>query len=181
MQANEPESLESEAGYGPSSRESFASYDPAMSLWKTSQLSFFEELTVYSATWPRAGMMRNGNAYPLRPLVLRTSGTAFSYWPTPTVPNGGRSPKGGMGPTGMTPDGKKRQVDLQLAVRMVERQLWPTPQARDYRTGMPERYKGEQSLNGRRSNLNDAVGGQLNPMWVELLMGFPAGWTEVED
>lgn len=46
-------------------------------------------------------------------------------WPIPMVPNGGRQPKGGaMSPTGQTPDGKKRQVDLNFAVRE-----WPTPTA----------------------------------------------------
>jgi len=24
-------------------------------------------------------------------------------------------------------------------------------------------------------------GGQLNPMWVEWLMGFPIGWTDLKD
>ena len=112
-----------------------------------------------------------------------------------------------MSATGMTPDGKKRQVDLQHAVRMVERQQWPTPsardwrsgkasdevyhrnsrplnevvlresfatpQARDHRTGMPERWKDDEG----RQNLNDQIGGLLNPAWVELLMGFPPGWV----
>lgn len=27
-------------------------------------------------------------------------------------------------------------------------------------------------------NLREAVGGSLNPQWVEWLMGFPTGWTE---
>jgi hypothetical protein len=26
-----------------------------------------------------------------------------------------------------------------------------------------------------------AAGGQLNPTWVEWLMGFPLGWTDLED
>jgi hypothetical protein len=26
--------------------------------------------------------------------------------------------------------------------------------------------------------LNAEVGGQLNPMWVEWLMGWPLGWTD---
>jgi len=38
-------------------------------------------------------------------------------WPTPNVPLGGRSRKGGMTTTGMTLDGKKRQVDLQHVAR----------------------------------------------------------------
>jgi hypothetical protein len=27
----------------------------------------------------------------------------------------------------------------------------------------------------------DAIGGKLNPQWVEWLMGFPIGWTDLED
>lgn len=34
---------------------------------------------------------------------------------------------------------------------------WPTPKASDERGGMAERFKGADSLNGRRSNLNDAM------------------------
>ena len=39
-------------------------------------------------------------------------------WPTPDVPNGGRVLPEGTSPTGMTPDGKTRQVGLENAVRM---------------------------------------------------------------
>lgn len=51
--------------------------------------------------------------------------SAVQQWPTPVVPNGGRRPKGGsMSLTGQTPDGKKRQVDLNYVVKH-----WPTPRA----------------------------------------------------
>ncbi len=68
----------------------------------------------------------------------------------------------------MTPDGKKRQVDLQAAVR------WPTPTSRDRGADAPNRAGGP-SLS---ANL---VGGQLNPTWVEWLMGFPLAWTDLGD
>ena len=42
--------------------------------------------------------------------------------------------------------------------------FWPTPRSRD--------WKG-----GGKDCLDAAVGGQLNPAWVEWLMGFPLGWT----
>lgn len=29
--------------------------------------------------------------------------------------------------------------------------------------------------------LNAEVGGKLNPEWVEWLMGYPIGWTELKD
>lgn len=31
-----------------------------------------------------------------------------------------------------------------------------------------------------RRNMSQGNGGQLNPTWVEALMGFPVGWTELE-
>ena len=53
--------------------------------------------------------------------------------------------------------------------------LFPTPQARDFRTGQQERFSDPQGS----KNLNDQIGGQLNPTWVEWLMGFPVGWTDL--
>ena len=32
-----------------------------------------------------------------------------------------------------------------------------------------------------RRNMSQGNGGQLNPTWVEALMGFPVGWTKLED
>jgi hypothetical protein len=43
-----------------------------------------EGLTEFSETWPRSGMMRNGIAYQLPPLVPLTDETASGLWPTPT-------------------------------------------------------------------------------------------------
>ena len=58
----------------------------------------------------------------------------YSTWPTPTVPNGGRQPKGGaMTTTGQTPDGKKRQVDINF----IAQATWSTPRASDGEKGGP--------------------------------------------
>lgn len=61
---------------------------------------------------------KNGNGFGT-PL-----GIAVRLLPTPTVPNGGRQPKGQMSMTGLTEEGEKRQVDLQWALRQL-----PTPHA----------------------------------------------------
>ena len=46
--------------------------------------------------------------------------------------------------------------------------LWPTPAARD--------CKGANSMEHLETE-----GGQLNPDWVEWLMGFPVGWTSLTE
>ena len=58
---------------------------------------------------------------------------------------------------------------------------WPTnkfatPQSRDYRVGSINRWDDSN----RSRNLNDQIGGSLNPDWVEWLMGIPIGWTSTE-
>lgn len=60
--------------------------------------------------------------------------------------------------------------------------LLPTPTARDYRGG----HKGtdcvrKRTPNGHGCQLNDLVDGPLNPTFVEWVMGFPIGWTDLED
>jgi hypothetical protein len=151
--------------FGQSTPDSFASYDPATSSWRTSQLSLLEEWSVYSGTWPRAGMTRSGTAYPLRPLVPLTGGTGSGLLPTPKVPRGGGEPSGDRAGTG----------DL---VFMARRGLWPTPH------GFPKegqaRNPGPSGNElGRAVNLESEGSGSLNPTWVEWLMGFPLGWTDL--
>ena len=52
--------------------------------------------------------------------------------------------------------------------------LWPTPTVQDAsNNGGPSQHQ-RNSL-----PLNAAVGGQLNPPWVEWLMGYPIGWTDL--
>ena len=54
------------------------------------------------------------------------------------------------------------------------RKLLPTPTANDAKNN------GTASQQNRNSAaLNVVAGGSLNPDWVEVLMGFPRGWTEI--
>ena len=69
--------------YGRSTPELLARYDPATSSWRTSQLCLDGELSEFSETWPRSGLMRNGTAYLLPPLVRVTDEIDFGSWPTP--------------------------------------------------------------------------------------------------
>lgn len=55
----------SEAGCGPSSPGSLARYNPNLYGWKTAQCSLFGGLEWFSETFPRWGMMRGGELFPL--------------------------------------------------------------------------------------------------------------------
>jgi len=72
--------------------------------------------------------------------------------------------------------------------------LWPTPRARDWKDtpGMATTATNpDGSIRDRTDQLARAVyhretdstatTGRLNPTWVEWLMGFPLGWTDLED
>jgi len=155
--------MENDPVYGGSLLESLASYDPATSSWRTSQLSLAGDLTEFSGPWPRAGTMRRGIIYRRQPLAPLTAATGSSLWPTPKGspigPDYARANRDGSGGD-----------DLATAVAR-----FPTPNARDWRSG-----KGRQD-NGHSPQLPETIGGQLNPTWVEWLMGFPLGWTDCED
>lgn len=104
-------------------------------------------------------------------------------FPTPTVPNGGRVNPPGTSLTGMTPDGKKKQVDL----GQVARALFPTP------TSLAQAKNGNNEA-GNSAGLvairNIAISGTtqngltaptekpggLNPEFVAWLMGYPKEW-----
>ncbi len=60
-----------------------------------------------------------------------------------------------------------------LRLARVQREMFPTPMARDWKSG-----KGGKN-NRHTPELPEKIGGQLNPTWVEWLMGWPLGWTDL--
>lgn len=88
--------------------------------------------------------------------VNLSTAAELAAWPTPNVPNGGRSPKGGMSSTGMTLDGKKRQVGLEQVAAMAP---WPTPMVHD----RSKPGAGHLESGGRERTL--AVTAELSAPW----------------
>lgn len=83
-------SLASEVACGWNSTESFASYDRALSSWKTAQIWLTPDLEEFWETFPRQGLMRNGKLYALPTSERRIDGSESSFLPTPTRSMGKR-------------------------------------------------------------------------------------------
>ena len=86
-------------GSGLSYSDWFARYDPEASSWRTSQVSFMEELNTFSETWPRSGSLRNGQVFERQTLAHHTEESESSSWATPT----GRDYKDGSNPSDKVP------------------------------------------------------------------------------
>lgn len=139
---------ESAAECGTTWPASLARYDPASHSLKTAQHSLIEDLTGCSVTLPRWGSMRNGACYQ-QPMWGRiTTGNVSGFWATPAASDATR---GGT----ITPN-----MTGQSLVQMVNTPTtWPTPQARDYRSGdAPDSPRAiRKQAAGWSPNLNDVV------------------------
>lgn len=136
-----------------------ASYDQDSFSWKTCQLSLFEGLTEFSWSSLRWGTTVGGRLYQPPRWVPRTSESDGSYLPTPATVDGGSY--------------FNKSKSLGAALRptlgaMAKYNLWPTPT-------VCGNYQKKRNMIG----LATEVGGALNPTWVEWLMGFQGGWTEL--
>lgn len=85
----------------------FDNSDRESSCWKTWQRCLLGDWIEFSESWPRSGMMRNGTAYRLRPLVPRISGTGYSLLPTPNASDGNQ---------GGTTQGNRKSPNLSIVV-----------------------------------------------------------------
>jgi DNA (cytosine-5)-methyltransferase 1 len=118
--------------------------------------------------------MRNGIVYPQAPLALLIGGTESGLWPTPTQ----RDWKD----TGQNVNWEK----VAKKSRLMGAVMWPTPASNSGTGGCV----GLAGGSGNRKKLYAMLGEEegkklgcqsLNPYWVEWLMGYPIGWTDLKD
>jgi len=141
---------------GPIPSGSFARWDRDFACWKTFQVSLLTNtLEPFSGSWPRAGTVFDGIAYQRAPAAPLTRGTGSGLWATPNAADCQGTTGGGQG------------RNLRTDVR------WTTPCADD--TGARQK---KYSQGGKALSMQ--AGGQLNPPWVEWLMGWPIGWSALE-
>jgi hypothetical protein len=203
-------SKESEAECGEKWRASFTKFDPDSCSWKTAQCSLLGGLDEFSQTWPQWGLMRDGECWEQRTLAQTTKETEFGFWPTPRVLEIDESYGGyinRMMRSGNPKNiGKTRPQNLTMAVKMwptptchmaketnapsehnrntptlTAQVNWPTPRTKGMCGG-----SGSWDLLNKNTTKEEARqmgagnGGKLNPMWVEWLMGWPLGWTDLK-
>jgi len=101
--------------------------------------------------------------------------TAVKMWPTP------KSSPSGPDFARMNREGSGGD-DLATAVA---RQRWPTPRASEWKGTGPlgsksHEYRLVKGYLDATVQEEEQKTGALNPMWVEWLMGFPLGWTDLD-
>jgi DNA (cytosine-5)-methyltransferase 1 len=201
-QEKEQDLKEKDRDSGEKWRGSFVKYDPDTSLWRTHQCSLLGDLELFSENWPQWGLMRDGECWEQQTLAQTIRGTESGlspngvdsfHTPNTTGLDGGSNSRKAlrkreeMWPTPVHSEarqglqirreGKKgTQTSLSTAVL-----TWPTPRTKGMCGG-----SGSWDLLNKNTTIEEARlmgagnGGQLNPTWVEWLMGWPLGWTDLK-
>ena len=195
----ERESTANDPDCGPKWHASLARYDRDSRSWKTRQCLLAGDLEEFSETFPNWGMTVDGELFrrptPSSLLAIRAritcgnaSGLSLQIG-TPMANN------------------KKRSVDFQRKTPSLEEfvKKLPTPRATDGSKGtrsisgamkelqrgvnidlptfvatqLPTPKAGEATMQLNSRPLSEHIGGKLNPQWVEWLMGWPIGWTDL--
>ena len=189
-------------GFGGRWHELSVKFDRDTSSWRTHLCLFDEDLPWSSVTLPRWGMMLDGVCWERETPGPLIGGTASGYWVTPCAMDAtpikggnlyqtetgsvrhmredGRSSNRGLEAQVLyaTPAATANQLSPSMQKHPGCRAMWPTPAATD--------HKGSSRPGQRRGQLTDPnmgaikAGGQLNPTWVEWLMGWPLGWTDLK-
>jgi hypothetical protein len=163
QQERAQESTESAQECGEKWRASFTKFNPDSLSWKTHQCSLLGDLEPFLETWPQWGLMRDGECWEQRTLEQTIRGTESGLSPngvdTFHTPNC----------TGLDGGSNSRKA---LKKRIDQ---FPTPTCHNSKEGA---YPAE--FTRRTPTLATHAGGKLNPTWVEWLMGWPLGWTDLK-
>ena len=120
-------------------------------------------VTADGAPWTGAGKPHSATTgKPVQTALL----DKVLHWPTPTR----RDWKGA-----------NAVADPELRGGTKTRQKWATPQARDWKGPQGRAYKNVSHDLPSQVKPKPSSKGQLNPDWVEWLMGWPINWTRLKD
>ena len=191
QQVEVPDLQENKVDYGGKHAQPLAWYDQRSSSWRMCLPSLFEDSKLFSGRWPRSGIVLNGIACQLDTLAHRTKGIASGLsesgmWPTPAAHPAGWKHIQVVDKNGNPPAHANQRFYDKKTGRLVEKgleqviKMWPIPKSHlsgpDYaRANRPRSGGDDLATSVARENPT----GQLNPPFVEWLMGFPIGWTDL--
>jgi hypothetical protein len=178
LQEKEMDLTEKEAECGEKWHGLLAKYDQDTHSWRTVQCSLLEDLNESLQTLPRWGMTVGWELY-LLPTLVQTideneSGLS-EKWATPTTMDKlpPKSETALLREATVARPGRSKPANLRDQVSNMEK--WSTPTAHNSKeTNAPS----ESTRN--TPSLAAQAGGKLNPMWVEWLMGWTLGWTDLK-
>ena len=149
-EAEKVSKTEKEADCGEKWHASLGKYDLASCSWKTFPLSLGEGSESCSVTWPRWGLMQDGESWALDTPAHLIDATACGSSPKLPTPTAGDSKSSGS----RMCQGSKAHAGTSLTDAV-------------------------QQTSGKERD-SPPTGGRLNPTWVEWLMGWPLGWTGLD-
>ena len=200
-----PDTEETESSSSPTKKEEGLWNTPLSSDWKNMDTANQDSLSKEVKMWPTPAASQGGAGQFIHDLKTKdgrpaqpgerayspgakwhsqiTLNRAVHLWPTPTI-NGNYNRKG---------VSKKSGDGLATAVKKKTKQ-WPTPTSREYKGARSKESMEKSGRNPMTNTLSDSVeaesgyqtpegklSGSLNPMWIEWLMGYPIGWTDLKD
>ena len=174
------ESMAPEVGCGQKWHGSLARYDHGTSSWRTAQCLLFEDSTECLATLPKWGMTRDGVLSALTMPEHLIGGNVSGLWPTPRAGNPGCD--GSKPPMGKDRNHQGLEHRAKHHGGAKTQRTWLTPKT-PTGGGQMERNTEGGGLRKLEDQISQEVGrptGQLNPFWVEWLMGWPIGWTDLK-
>ncbi len=185
VQDEAQELTENDPACGAKWHELSAKYDLDLCSWRTHQCLWDEELHWSSVTLPRWGTTVSGVLFQHPTAERPINETGSGLWATPTtmdkLPR--KSAQALHREATIARPGRSKPANLRDQVSNMNQ--WPTPQASDNRDrgnlGSPATLRRKEK--GKQISLGQSVSdisGALNPPWVEWLMGWPLGWTDLK-
>ena len=166
------------------SSESYAWLDPNTLSWKTWQRSLIEGWTSFSGSFPKQGTMQNGQLYQQVLWEPVINDQDFGSLPTPTKQDFKRR-----GPNskqqGLSNTENWAMLPTPTTMDHLPQQILPTPSANEHKYSMSkEDHQSGPCLAAmaRKDRLSVPTGKpmSLNPAFVEEMMGYPIGHTDLK-
>ena len=170
--------------------ESYAWYDQDSLSWKTWQRSLITDWTSFSESFPKQGTMQNGQLYLQVHWEAVTEEVDGGALPTPTTMDHlpPRSMRSMIKQTQVHRKGRTKLANLREAVNPQTVKLFdhlrgmlPTPTARDYKGRSSVKWKedyGQRNIPDVLTQTGDSM--SVSPYFLEEVMGYPLGWTELK-